>query len=75
MKAREVFGLVLRTIGVLGLAYMVRQIVRNPDVPTIHLVVRVVCVVFGVYFLRGAPLLVKFAYPEPPGAAPEKASG
>ena len=38
------------------------------------MVVRVVCAVFGLYLIRGAPLLVKFAYPESTAEPPEKTS-
>ena len=64
MKPKEQFALVLRVLAVLGLMYLVRGVVRHPapDVPIIA--VRVVCVIVGLYLLRGAPLVVNFAYPE-----------
>jgi len=64
MKAKEQFALVLRVLAVLGLMYLVRGVVRHPlpDAPVI--VVRVVCVLVGLYMLRGAPWVVKFAFPE-----------
>jgi hypothetical protein len=70
MKPREQFALALRVIGILGIAYVVRAFVRNPAPPTFVLTVRVVSVLIGAYFIRGACLLVKIAYPE---ATPEGA--
>jgi hypothetical protein len=64
MKAKEQFALALRIIGVLGIAYVVRTFVRNPAPPTLALIVRVMSVLIGAYFIRGASLLVRFAYPE-----------
>jgi hypothetical protein len=64
MKAREQFALALRIIGVLGIAYVVRTFVRNPAPMTLALIARVVSVLIGAYFIRGASLLVKIAYPE-----------
>ena len=64
MKPREQFALALRIIGVLGIAYVVRTFARNPAPPTFALIVRVVSVLIGVYFIRGASLLVNLAYPE-----------
>jgi len=70
MKPKEQFALALRIIGVLGIAYVVRTFVRNPAPPTVALIVRVVSVLIGAYFIRGASLLVNLAYPE---AGPEQA--
>jgi hypothetical protein len=70
MKAREQFALALRIIGIIGIAYIARAFVRNPSPPTLTLILRLVSVLIGAYFIRGAALLVKFAYP---GSAPEPA--
>ena len=72
MKPREQFALALRIIGVLGIAYLVRAFVRNPSPPTLTLIVRVVSVLIGAYFIRGGSLLVKLAYPDTTPEAPEK---
>ncbi len=72
MKAKEVFGLVLRIFGVVGLAYCIRHIVKNPTDPTIILVARVVFALIALYMIRGASLLVNFAYPECPACSNEK---
>jgi hypothetical protein len=74
MKPREQFALALRVIGLLGIAYVLRTVVRNPVPPTSLLIVRVVSVLIGAYFIRGASLLVKFAYPESLPAAVDKTS-
>jgi hypothetical protein len=74
MKAREQFALALRVIGVSGIIYVLRAFVRSPLPEVVVLVVRVVCAVFGLYLIRGTPLLVKFAYPESTAEPPEKTS-
>jgi len=71
MKTKEVFGLVLRTFGMIGLAYCIRRIVRNPTDPALLLLARVVFAAVAVYMIRGAPLLLKFAYPECAEGAPK----
>ena len=70
MKSREQFALALRIIGVIGIAYIVRAFVRNSSPPMLTLIVRILVVLIGAYFIRGASLLVKFAYP---ASAPESA--
>jgi hypothetical protein len=74
MKAKEQFALVLRVVGVLGIFYVLRSFVRGPNQAVVALVVRVVCALCGLYLIRGAPLLVKFAYPESTAEPPEKTS-
>jgi sorbitol-specific phosphotransferase system component IIBC len=64
MKPKEQFALALRIIGVLGIAYIVRVAVKTPSPPTYAVIARVAGLLIGVYFLRGASLLVKFAYPD-----------
>ena len=74
MKAKEQFALALRVIGVLGIIYVLRSFLRNPQPAVVILVVRVVSVLCGLYLIRGAPLFVKFAYPESTAEPPEKTS-
>jgi hypothetical protein len=64
MKAKEQFALALRIIGVLGIIYLLRTFIRSPEPQVVYLVIRVMCALIGLYLIRGAPLLVKFAYPE-----------
>lgn len=64
MKPKEQFALVLRVLAVLGLMYVFRTVVRNPLATPYLLVVRLVCIAIGLYMIRGAPGLMKFAYPE-----------
>jgi hypothetical protein len=68
MKPRELFALALRVIGIIGLAYIARAFVRNPSPPMLILIGRVVSILIAAYFIRGAGLLVKLAYPESPEA-------
>jgi len=72
MKPRDQFALALRIIGVLGIAYVARSFVRNPSPPTLHLILRVLSILIGAYFIRGGSLLVQIAYPETKPEAPEK---
>lgn len=72
MKAKEQFALALRIIGVLGMMYILRSFFRSPVPSIVFVIVRLVCAVIGVYFLRGAPQLVRFAYPESTPEPPEK---
>jgi hypothetical protein len=74
MKPREQFALALRIIGVLGIAYVVRTFVRNPSPAMLALIARVVSVLIGAYFIRGAALLVKIAYPESTPEAADRTS-
>lgn len=72
MKPKEQFALAIRVIGVLGIMYIARHFAWNPSPGVRTLVARLVCLAIGVYFIRGAALLVNFAYPEPTPASPEK---
>jgi hypothetical protein len=72
MKSKEQFALALRIIGVLGIMYILRSFIRNTSPAIVVLIIRLVCVVIGVYLIRGAPQLVRFAYPESTPEPPEK---
>jgi sorbitol-specific phosphotransferase system component IIBC len=74
MKPKEQFALALRIIGVLGIAYVLRTFVRHPCPSTFILIAQVVSVLIGAYFMRGAPVLLKFAYPESTPELPDKGS-
>ena len=74
MKAKEQFALALRIIGVLGIMYIARHFAWNAWGGVHTLVGRLVCIGAGVYFIRGAGLLVNFAYPEEPPAPADKAN-
>jgi hypothetical protein len=74
MQAKEQFALALRVIGVLGIIYVLRTFVRYPLPEVVVLVVRMVCALIGLYLIRGAPVLVKFAYPESTPQPPGKTS-
>jgi hypothetical protein len=63
MKPSELFGVVVRTIGLL----IVLEAVSLICVATLHIVLRIVLSLFvGVYFLSGAESLVDLVYPSPP---------
>jgi len=78
MNPKELFALIVRGIGLLGVIYLIRHIIKiTADVGVddwLLLIVRLVSVFVGLYMVRGAPLLVKFAYPEKAGEAAGKAS-
>jgi hypothetical protein len=72
MSPKELFALIVRVIGLLGAIYLIRHIVKiGVDTPTL-LVVRLASALVGLYMVRGAPLLVKFAYPEKAGEGTAK---
>jgi hypothetical protein len=67
MKSKEIFALIIRVIGVLGLAFIVHHIggdihsgIRLLNVD--YVAKKGVLVLLGIYFVWGAPHLVKFAY-------------
>ena len=66
MSQKELFAVIVRVIGVLALIYIGRRVVL------IHawewpMIARAISVIVAVYMIRGAPLLVNFAYPEKSG--------
>ena len=73
MKPRELFGVVIRSVGLLmligGLLYLYSALVTllAPDTPRasspmIYLGACLVWLALGAYLLRGAPHLLRFAY-------------
>jgi hypothetical protein len=67
MNSKELFGLFLRIVGVLGGVFIFRHALQGgPSFAeySVYLVIKwVIGVLVGLYLIRGAPLLVKFAYP------------
>jgi hypothetical protein len=73
MRPPEVFGLVVRVLGLTMTMYSLWSLVTNiaismsvPGVDGItvwFVVTAIVGVVVGIYFLRGAPRLLRFSYP------------
>jgi hypothetical protein len=71
MNSKELFGCFLRVVGVLGILYIVRHAaneVLSCSFPSHYylLIKWVLGVLVGLYLMRGAPAVVKFAYPEKP---------
>src|ERR1039458_7249157 len=73
MKAKEIFGLILRVVGLFGLLYgcfyLLSCLYFLTGVPARegfgarqYFVAGVIYVLAGLYFLRGAPHLLRFAY-------------
>jgi len=74
MNAKEWFTLFLRLVGVLGIIFIVRHVLEMTPTwtsPMYLLILKwVIGVVMGLYLIRGAPLVVKFAFPDKSGTAP-----
>ena len=71
MNSKEWFGLFLRIVGVLGILTITRHalvphLAQTYPHPGLQIIKWVIGVVVGVYLIRGAPGLVKFAYPDKP---------
>jgi hypothetical protein len=67
MHSKDLFALVLRIVGVVGIIFVIRQLdfVMEMGTPKAgYLVLKLVYLAIGIYLLRGAPMLVRFAYPE-----------
>lgn len=70
MKPSELFGVVIRTIGLLLLMSAVSQIIwamvnmigGGPGNAAVMLLIGIPCFLVGSWFLRGAPILVSYAY-------------
>ena len=73
MKPRDVFGIVIRSVGLLSLLgsllYLYSALVAlfAPDTPRAssplsYIGACIVMLLFSAYFLRGAPHLIRFAY-------------
>ncbi|MGB7769292.1 MAG: hypothetical protein WBN22_10635 [Verrucomicrobiia bacterium] len=66
MNSKEVFMLFLRVVGILGGLFIVRHVLETVSscTPSAYLIIKwVVGVLVALYLIRGAPWLVKFAYP------------
>jgi hypothetical protein len=67
MNSKELFTLFLRVVGVLGIIFIVRHALQSAPshtAPAFLLIKWIIGALIGLYLVRGAPLLVKFAYPE-----------
>ena len=78
MKAKDWFGLIVRVLGLLlafvGLGYLVSGLATQliPGLPSDatpgqYALLGAIVFALGAYFLRGAPALVRFAYPASKG--------
>lgn len=66
MNSKELFMLFLRVIGILGAIFIVRHFLELVPTwpPSTFLILKwIVGVLVALYLIRGAPLLVRFAYP------------
>jgi uncharacterized MAPEG superfamily protein len=69
MNSKELFALFLRIVGVLGIIYVIRRIDHQESPAAFWLVMRLIYLIIGAYLIRGAPLVLEFAYPEKGGEA------
>ena len=69
MNSKELFALFLRIVGVLGVIYVIRRLMHEESLTAFFVVLRLIYLIIGVYLIRGAPLVLKFAYPEKYGEA------
>jgi len=66
MNSKELFILFLRIVGILGGVFIVRHVLETvpPWPPSAYQVIEWIVGLFAaLYLIRGAPLLVKFAFP------------
>jgi hypothetical protein len=68
MNSKELFALFLRIVGMLGITYVIRNMVlylpQAESIGAFYVISRLAYLIIGVYLIYGGPLLVKFAYPE-----------
>jgi hypothetical protein len=70
MNSKEMFALFLRVVGVFGLILVVRHALSFGPAFTVsgYLIVKwVIGVLLSLYLMRGAPLVVNFAFPDKSG--------
>ena len=66
MNSKELFGLFLRIVGVLGIIFIIHHVLPPSSqwCASTYLIVKwAIGLLVGLYLVRGAPLLVKFAFP------------
>jgi hypothetical protein len=73
MKSKEMFALAIRIIGILGLVSVIHHLVEDltsvdHQPPTVYFAKKIAFLLIGLYFVWGAPHLVKFAYSGEPKA-------
>ena len=67
MKPQEVFALAVRIAGLISLLYLIATsvVMFGAGLALPFLVRSILWALLTIWFLRGAPQLVRFAYPEP----------
>lgn len=69
MKAPEMFALVIRILGLTGLAHVIHSVAQDiyfdySILPWHYYLIKLIYFVIGLYCFRGAPLLVRLSYGE-----------
>jgi len=77
MKTKEMFALIIRVVGVLGLVNIIHHLGNDAikggqQLSVLYFVKKTVFLLIGIYFIWGAPLLVKFAYSGEPKTPADK---
>ncbi|MGA2175131.1 MAG: hypothetical protein ABSH38_09140 [Verrucomicrobiota bacterium] len=80
MKAREMFALAIRILGLIGLAHVIHSVINDVYYESMNLfwqyyVIKLCYVLVGLYCLRGAPQVVDLAYPEEAKSPETKPAG
>ena len=63
MKPSELFGVVVRSLGLLLLVSTLNMLLMAIEQPG-YLILSIAMFALGVWLLRGAPILIEIAYPE-----------
>lgn len=66
MKPEDIFGLVVRFVGLIGIVYSltIAFLFVGTGMPLLTTVKFIVAAIVSLWLLRGAPQLVRFAYPQ-----------
>ena len=66
MKPADIFGLVVRLIGLVGVVYSLTTafLFIGTGVPVLVTIKFIIAAILSLWLLRGAPQLVRFAYPD-----------
>jgi hypothetical protein len=80
MKAREMFALSIRILGLIGLAHVVHSVINDLYYERMNLfwqyyVIKLIYVLVGIYCLGGAPQLVDLAYSDEAKSPETKPAG
>ena len=66
MKSSDLFALAVRIVGLISLLYMIGNALMlfGASIPFFLVLKEIIWLLVSIYLLRGAPHVVRFAYPE-----------